>query len=204
MERTRAANDINHLASIPKVYPDGSGIRATPDATFSVANLHVNRLPVSNGENAKGEGGQQRTSRRASDFCCRPIRLRNSSASSTTNSAASARNGGSRQLDKFCCRDFVPNGCQTRSKQRRCRPLFSSQGPYADHRDRKLCCRTPLRHGRAETAIRGSAVGPSRDSRGEGRDRRRSRRLGRSLWARRNPHDEGSARYHRCTAVYRT
>ena len=82
--------------------------------------------------------------------------------------------------------------------------LFSPQGPYADHRDRKLCCRTPLRHGRAETAIRGSAVGPSRDSRGEGRDRRRSRRLGRSLWARRNPHDEGSARYHRCTAVYRT
>jgi hypothetical protein len=53
MERTRAANDINHLASIPKVYPDGSGIRATPDATFSVANLHVNRLPVSNGENAR-------------------------------------------------------------------------------------------------------------------------------------------------------
>ena len=46
MERTRAANDINHLASIPKVYPDGSGIRATPDATFSVANLHVNRLPL--------------------------------------------------------------------------------------------------------------------------------------------------------------
>jgi hypothetical protein len=39
---TFAVNNINHLASIPKVYLDGSGIGATPRATFSVANLHVN------------------------------------------------------------------------------------------------------------------------------------------------------------------
>jgi hypothetical protein len=57
MWRTFAINNINHLAFIPKVYLEGSGIRATPRATFSVANLHVNRLRRSNGGNARGEGG---------------------------------------------------------------------------------------------------------------------------------------------------
>src|SRR5580692_3781624 len=65
MERTLATNNINHLASIPKVYLDGSGIRATPRATFSVANLHVNHLRPANGRSARGEGGWERTSSRA-------------------------------------------------------------------------------------------------------------------------------------------